>query len=224
MIKMRLSDTQYKVFVRVGIVIVIIAVFAFDRIPPTYQPLMMALAAAGAAIGFFPLFTSRPFQSSEVGDSCAAESEAHYTNEMLDVQPSNSSARLDVTSEAPTHPHRAAVDANLQALDSLVQKVYKQQRQYLRIYGIDHSSLSYGYYTIPSLANRQERSERVKEVHDLIDRLKGTPQTFSVELTGSNSIIVHCEGRSQSSMILDELEKDLLNFDELPDEPMRTIQ
>lgn len=62
---MRLSDKQYKVFVRVGILIVVVAVFAFDRIPPTYQPLIMAIAAVGAVLGFFPILTSRPFQSSE---------------------------------------------------------------------------------------------------------------------------------------------------------------
>jgi hypothetical protein len=58
----------------------------------------------------------------------------------------------------------------------------------------------------------QERALRVKEMHDLIDKLKGTPQTFTVELKSDNSLIVHCEGRSQASILLDKYEVD---FEEL---------
>jgi hypothetical protein len=49
-------------------------------------------------------------------------------------------------------------------------------------------------------------------MHDLIDKLKGTPQTFTVELKSDNSLIVHCEGRSQASILLDKYEVD---FEEL---------
>jgi hypothetical protein len=211
---MRLSDTQYRLFVRVGILTVVVAVFAFDKTPPTLRPIMMALAAVGAALGFFPLFTSHPFESSEENEASASESEARSTDTVIDIKQFIGTNDLDVTE----------VDPNLPFLESFVQKIDTQQKQYLRVYGIHHTGLSFGSYTISSLANHYERSERVKEVHDLINKLKGTPQTFYVELTSNNSIIVHCEGRSQSSMILAEYEKDLLNFDEPSDNSMTSIQ
>ena len=68
-----------------------------------------------------------------------------------------------------------------------------------------------------------ERSERVKEMKGLIDKLIGTPQAFSVELTSSNSIIVRCEGLSQES-ILGNYEKELQDFEEAAGAPMTSIQ
>jgi hypothetical protein len=228
---MRLSDKQYNVLVRAGILVVIVAVFAFDKTPPTYHPFIMAIATVGAILGFFPFFTSLPFQSNKEGESRTAELEVYNCDEMLDVKPRKDSINLDIALESLPQPYTDDAHVYSQLLEAYIQNVCSYLRpnltvpkQYLHICDVDSASLNLRSYMTSTFANPDERSARVKEVCDLVNKLKGTPETYTVELTSSNSIIVHREGKSQSSIIMDQYEKQMQDFDKSTDTPVTSIQ
>jgi hypothetical protein len=77
--------------------------------------------------------------------------------------------------------------------------------------------------TLASMASAMEsinqRAARVREMHDLVDKLIGTTQRFSVELTSSDSIIVHCEGSTDTAALLDSMFSKSLLSEETEDAP-----
>ncbi|MGA3373980.1 MAG: hypothetical protein ABSC48_19735 [Terracidiphilus sp.] len=228
---MRLSDKQYQALVRIGILIVLVTVFAFERVPSRFQAVVLAIAALGAAVAFFPLATSRPFHSDKENDSCAAELKVRNCGEVIDVEHHESSTGMDVTLETLNSPARAEAGAYSQSLATNIQDVYSNLWQdlaaskgFLRLCNINRTVLDLGPSMIALSEAVEERFARVKEVHDLVNRLKGTPQTFSIELTSGNDIIVRCEGRSQVSMLLDEYEMQMRDLAKRADTSTTTIQ
>jgi uncharacterized protein YkvS len=188
----------------------------------------MAIAAIGAVLGLFPLFTSRPFRSSEEDKSHAAESRVLDRENALDVKFRQNFSDLDLTSETLSQPHEADTSEYFLSLESSLYSNLRQplgvSGQYLPLYDIESASLNLRSYMATKFANLNERSARVKEVCDLVDKLRGAPETYSIELTSNNSIIVRCEGQSENASIMDQFEKQMQDFDDLTDTPVTSIQ
>lgn len=176
----RLSDRQYKLFVRSGIMTVIAAVLAFDRVPPEYQHTLMALALVGAAVGFFPFATSRPFERIKNEDSAQPD--------LGTETPTVSARATEVVSVPKARLNLILTEAALRDMQRM-----SRQKELGSYYYQELSRPTLRSYLAALAQNLDERQARVNEVHDLIEKLKGTPKKFSIQLTSDNTIIVHCE-------------------------------
>jgi hypothetical protein len=169
-------------------VLTLIAAFAFDKVPAEYQMALVGVAVLAAIIGFFPLLTSRPFDSSE--ESC--------DDPEAGLEKVASIVLADTEGVEP-----ADLDRKVSAEPILVNLLKSQIISYIDasrarggIYGsyVHAPGVLLGSYMASWVEKRQERQACMKDVHELIDKLAGTTQKFSVELTNDNTIVVHCEG------------------------------
>jgi hypothetical protein len=201
---MRLSDRQYRYYTRTGFAITIVAALAFDRVQIGLQPTVLIVAVLGAAVGFFPLVTSRTFESQnqeDQGGEGVAISEVHS-------QPDSSvvSLGLDEHNTDSSSLSRRSLEVYLKNLYSAMNSNLGGREGAGNVYGLGTLNLNVNSYVFTSLEVQRERSQRVHEMHEIIHRMRLGPQAFSVELTSSNSIIVRCE-RMKESDLLDEVVK-----------------
>lgn len=184
---MRLSDKRYKFLVRSGLIIVVAAGLAFDRVPHPYQVVVILVAAFGALVGFFPIVTSRPFESSESPNEVAVA-----TSFVVDPR-SISLVENAVAEKSNTPQSFIYLDNNFQTAYKYFQHNSAAEGVYGRFYQEQPSLRAY----VMSLAqNTEVRQTRLNEIHGLVERLKGTSQKYSIELTSDNAIIVNCESQS----------------------------
>lgn len=212
---MRLSDRQYNILTRLGLFTLILVVFLFDRIPEHLRWVLFVVAGAGALVGFFPLVTSKPFQT----DNERLNSEVH---DQLNGIAAFTSAAANVTSETVTTPvtgyrihHFHADPVGITAFE-----LYRQRRaREVGSLNLGHDARYFAEIIESRFANdaikmymqsmqlekekaERERAERVAEMHMVLEKLIGIPQAFSVELTTSNRIIVKCERPKEARNIL----------------------
>lgn len=208
---MRLTDRQYGMFVKTGIALVVISVFAYDWAPPQYHLGIAAVAAIGAILGFFPLATSEPFRSSEKSEISSLSGEDGSICEVVKSADSKDQAAKALGLWAEVHASFREGRETYGAVDIFDSYI-------ARHYGLLASTYDYRADSLYSVmigrharSGAEERAERIQEVYHLVNRLRGTPESFSIELTGTNSIVVHCEGAPRSSVILADYEKDPLS-------------
>lgn len=203
---MRLSDRQYRNCTRTGIVITIAAALAFDRVEITLQPAVLLVAVLGAAIGFFPLITSRAFDTHNPGDEIVEQAVGEEVQHEADRGASFTHQTKPSGSPAQTQLSSRSLEAYLRGLYSAIGSNVGGRDCDPRIYAFGSANISLGRYLFSTLEieRERERADRVHEMHEIVHKLRGTPQAFSVELTSSNSIIVRCE-RIKESELLDEV-------------------
>jgi len=183
---MRLSNKQYTVLVRLGIALVLMAVLAIDRAPSAYQPWVLAFAAVGGVIGFFPLFTSKTFQSSDEDYERAADasSDRRQKDERSGTEIAYTIAYDALTERAqkavPLHEgHALWVDLGNYELPSDLEHVQFRLDSYVKdAYSLMRANLAGTYpmlesrSTLASMASAMEsinqRAVRVREMHDLV--------------------------------------------------------
>lgn len=203
---MRLSDKQYRNYTRVGFVITIVAALVFDRVGTGIQPVVLAVAVVGALIGFFPLITSRAFEAHDPEGAAAERVLAENARYQVDLDSvPNEQTKL---SEASAHAglSNRGLETYLRSLYSAIDSNVGGGEGVVGIYRFSQANSNLGRYFSSTFEfeRERERAERVHEMHEIVHRLRGTPQAFSVELTSSNSIIVRCE-RMKESELLDEV-------------------
>lgn len=191
---MRLSDKQYKAFTRTGLGIALVAAMGYDRLPPAWRMTAITAALLGAVVGFFPLLTTDVFQSSEEPECLEQTTVSHPIQE--DIRKSADHVHLSNRSLAIYMEH----------LYKSVAQVSEKEAVYTMLCNPGLILSTKGSH---SNVMALERTERMREMYELIDGLKGTSQEFSVELTGTNSIIVRCERPKESANIVQQMSKRL---------------
>jgi len=177
---MKLSNTQYKFLTRLGLVLAIAAALCYDRVDRAYRPVFIAVAIIAGVVGFFPLFTSRAFDSSEDPEA-AANSESALESVQLTV--GTSPAEVDVSDRS--------LDRYIQHLYSTVNAEVQLHEYFAHINDLFKVTPAMSSYTVGGF--QESRSERVREMCEVVSKLGAMPQEFSVELTSEDSIIVHCQ-------------------------------
>jgi hypothetical protein len=201
---MKLSDRQYKLCTRTGLVLAIAAALAYDRLSTNYQATALVVAVVGALIGFFPLVTSHAFEADD--ETCHDDENAlSIGGTYQDIEQSN----VVVYEAEETHLSNRSLELYMQHLYSALERNPGVTEGYAAIYKLTNTILSTNveHYGLSSLNVERDRAERVQEMHELIHGLRGIPQAFSVELTSNNSIIVHCDNVKESGNLVQHFSK-----------------
>ena len=181
---MKVDDRKYKILVRTGFIVVAASVLALGEAPPRYHLWIWLISGIGALIGFSPLATRHPFRSDEDEPGLPEGSEELRL------------ARVNSERIKPAGEADPPTKSDPSLLELYLETAYSQMRTNLIQ---THMTLSQTHRSVGTLLialeNTNPRAERIREVHDLIGKLTGSGQRFSVELTSADSIIIHCDAR-----------------------------
>jgi hypothetical protein len=179
---MKLSDTQYKLLTRIGLVLAVVAALCYDKVGVGYRPAFIAVAVVAGVVGFFPLVTSHAFEASEDSEVTTFTQPISEPVQLFTPAPVDETVLSD-----------RSLERYVQHLFSTVRSEFQRQDSYPSIYSLSNYSLSNVAYARYTSGNLQKgRSERVREMCEVVSNLGTMPQEFSVELTSEGSIIVHC--------------------------------
>lgn len=179
---MKLSNSQYKFFTRLGLVLAIAAALCYDRVDAAYQPAFIALAIVAGVVGFFPLFTSRTFESNEDSETAAGSLSVCESAPLVVATPPN---EIEISDRS--------LDRYIQHVYSTVNTQVQLQESFSYINNLSKvvPNIVLGSYVIGGFQN--VRAERIQEMCEVVSKLGSIPQEFSVELNSEGSIIVHCQ-------------------------------